>query len=111
MSLLSKLTLVIPTYNRQRYVLRNMRYWSGSMVTVHVLDGSEQAIPPQEMAELTANINYHNLPIPLLDRFRKAVGLVQTEYAALMADDEFFLPDALQACIRELEVDETLVSC
>ncbi len=111
MSRLSKLTLVIATINRQRYVLRNMRFWSGSEVTVHVLDGSEQAIPAREMAELAANVTYHHLPVPILDRFRKGADLVQTEYAALMGDDEFFVPDALQACIHELEADATLVSC
>ena len=111
MSLLAKLTLVIPTYNRQRYALRNMRYWSRSDVTVHVLDGSEQPIPAEEMAGLTANVNYHHLPISLFDRLGKAVDLVQTEYAAMLSDDEFFLPDGLQACIQELEADETYVSC
>jgi len=111
MSLLSKLTLVIPTYNRQRYVLRNMRCWSGSDLTVQVLDGSEQPIPAEEMAGLTANVNYHHLPISIFDRLRKAGDLVQTKYTALLSDDEFFLPDALQACIQELEADETFVSC
>ncbi len=111
MTLLSKLTLVIPTYNRQPYALRNMRYWSGSAVTVHVLDGSAQPIPTEEMADLGANVNYHHWPIPLLDRFARAVALVKTEYAALLGDDEFLLPDGLQACIREMEIDETLVSC
>src|SRR5574337_94950 len=98
MSLLSKLTLVIPTYNRQRYVLRNMRYWSGSTVTVHVLDGSERPIPAEEMVGLAATINYHHLPISWLNRLGKVANLVQTEYAALLGDDEFFLPNALQAC-------------
>lgn len=111
MSLLTKLTLVIPTYNRQGYVLRHMRYWSGSSVTVHVLDGGAQPIPAEEMAELAANVNYHHLPISIWDRFGKAVDLVQTEYAALLGDDEFFLAQALQACIQELEADKTLVSC
>lgn len=111
MSLLLKLTLVIPTYNRQRYVLRNMRYWSGSDVTVHVLDGSEQPIPAEEMAGLTANVNYHHLPIPLYERYGKAVDLVQTEYTAMLPDDEFFLPNGLRACIQYLEADETCVAC
>ena len=88
-----------------------MRYWSGSPVTVHVLDGSEQPIPAEEMAGLAANINYHHLPISCSERLGKAVDLVQTEYAARIGDDEFFLPDALQACIQELEADKTLVSC
>lgn len=111
MSLLSKLTLVIPTFNRPRYALRNMRYWSGSSVTVHVLDGSELAIPAEEMVELAANVNYHHLPISLFDRLKKILDLIQTEYAAMLGDDEFFLPKGLQACIQELEADETLVSC
>lgn len=111
MSGLSELTLIIPTFNRQSYVLRNMRFWSGRAVAVHVLDGSEMAIPTQAMAGITANVSYYHMPISVLDRLRKAVDLVQTEYVALMTDDEFFLPDALETCIRELEADETLVSC
>ena len=83
MSLLSKLTLVIPTYQRQRYALRNMRYWSGSEVTLHVLDGSEQPIPAEEMAGITANINYHHMPVSWIDRIEKAGNLVQTKYAAM----------------------------
>jgi len=111
MSFLSKLTLVIPTYNRQRYALRNMHYWSRTTVSVHVLDGSAQPIPAEKMAGLTANVKYHHFPISLHERFGKAVDLVQTEYAALCGDDEFFLLDALQTCIQELEADEALVSC
>ena len=113
MSLLSKLTLVIPTYNRPRYALRNMRYWSGSEVTVHVLDGGEQPIPVEEMAGLAANVNYHHMPIPMPSwaPLRKASDLVQTEYVAMLGDDELYLPDALEACIQELESDESLVAC
>jgi glycosyltransferase domain-containing protein len=111
MLLLTKLTLVIPTYNRQRYVLRNMRYWSESAVTVHVLDGSAQQIPAEEMAGLSTNVNYHHLPISILERLAKSFDLITTEYSVLCGDDEFFLPDAVQACVQELEADKTLVSC
>jgi len=88
-----------------------MRYWSGSEVTVHVMDGSEQPIPAGEMAGLAANVNYHHLPISMFDRLGKAGDLVQTEYVAMLGDDELYLPDTLQACIQELESDQTLVSC
>jgi len=110
-SLLSRLTLVIPTYKRQSYALRNMRYWSGRGSTVHVVDGSPLAIAASELRGLAGNINYHHLPVSLVERIKHSLGLINTEYAALMGDDEFFIPSALEACIRELETQAELVSC
>jgi glycosyltransferase domain-containing protein len=109
--LLSRLTLVIPTYKRQLYALRNMRYWSGRGATVHVLDGSPLAISEYELSGLAGNIHYHHLPLSLFERFKFSLGLIETEYTALMGDDEFFIPSALEACIRELESQAELVSC
>lgn len=111
MSLLSKLTLVIPTYNRQSYALRNMRYWSGSKVTVHVLDGSTDAINHDQMESLAQNIHYHHLPVSIWMRLEKANDLVKTQYVSLLADDEFFIPSAVEASILELEKDQELVAC
>ena len=111
MSLLSELTLLIPTYNRQRYALRSMRYWSGSAVTVQVLDGSARPIPSEELAGLADDVNYRHMPVSAMERLRKAVDLMQTKYVALLEDDESFIPNTLQACIRALEADATLASC
>ena len=110
-SLLSKLTLVIPTYKRQSYALRNMRYWSGRGATVHVMDGSPTPISVSELAGLAENIHYHHLPISLFERIQYSLGLIETVYTAMMGDDEFYIPSALDACIRELESQEELVSC
>jgi glycosyltransferase domain-containing protein len=110
-NLLDNLTLVVPTYNRQRYALRNMRYWSARGVTVHVMDGSSAPIAPSELTELALNIHYHHLPVSFHDRMKVAIGLVETKYSAMMCDDEFFIPSGLEACIRELEAHTDLVSC
>jgi len=110
-SLLSKLTLVMPTYKRQSYALRNMRYWSGRVATVHVMDGSPSAISASELVGLAGNIHYHYLPISLFRRIEHSLGLIETEYAAMMGDDEFYIPSALEACMRELESQVELVSC
>ena len=110
-SLLSTLTLVIPTFNRQSYVLRNMRYWSSSEVTVHVMDGSEKAINPEQIERLAPNIHYHHLPGSIWMRFEKANDLVKTQYVSLLADDDFFIPSAAEASILELEKDQELVAC
>jgi glycosyltransferase domain-containing protein len=110
-NLLLKLTLVIPTYNRQRYALRNMRYWSGRSVTVHILDGSPRPISKENLMTFGDNVNYHHLPVTLHERFEIAVELVATEYSMMLGDDEFFIPSALESCLKELEIQEDLVSC
>lgn len=111
MSLLSKLTIVIPTYNRQDYALRNMRYWSGSEATVHILDGSEKTIEHERLKDVADNIYYHHLPVSIFERLEKVHGLVKTKYVALLADDEFYIPSAIEMSISELENDPELVAC
>ena len=108
---LAKLTLVVPTYNRHSYALRNMFYWSGRSVTVHVLDGSPTPISLPELSGLAQNIHYHHLPVSIFDRLRIATELISTDYCALMGDDEFFIPSALESCIAELDLYSDLVSC
>jgi len=111
MSLLSKLTIIILTYDRPRYVLRNMGFWSATGATVHVLDGSSEAISPQQLDRFASNIHYHHMPISYWMRFAEVSSLVDTEYAALLSDDEFFVPSAVEASIRELEKNKDLVAC
>jgi len=109
MSLLSKLSIVIPTFNRPEYVMRSIRYWSDYDVTVHVLDGSQ--VPIKDLSLLESNINYHHLPISLMERLYKSIKLVDTEYSMMSADDEFFIPSALESCIEEMKNNHEIVSC
>jgi glycosyltransferase domain-containing protein len=108
---LSKLSLIIPTYNRQSYTLRNMRYWSGRKAILHVLDGSKSGINGSELKDLGHNIHYYHVPISLRKRIEYAISLIDTEYVSLLGDDEFFIPTCLQSCITELEMANGLVSC
>ena len=111
MNLLSKLTLIVPTYNRQDYVLRNMRYWSGRGPTLHILDGSVTPISTSDLSGLNENIHYHYLPISVFQRLGHSLDLVKTKYCMLMGDDDLFIPSGLEACIKQLESVEDLVSC
>jgi glycosyltransferase domain-containing protein len=108
---LSNLTIVIFTLNRQRYVLRNLALWSATEATVHVLDGSNESIDSRFLSNLASNIKYHHLPVSIWERLAKGVNLVDTKYVAFLADDEFFIPSALEASISELEADRELVAC
>lgn len=110
-SLLPRLTLVMPTLNRRAYALRSMRYWSGRGVVVHVLDGSPQPICVAELENLGQNICYHHLPFSFVERLKESLAYIETDYVALCGDDEFYIPSGLNSCISELQHDSTLVSC
>jgi len=111
MSPLADLTIVIFTYNRHRYVLRNLTRWSGTEATVHVLDGTADALSNGVLNNFTPNIKYHHLPVSIWERMARGVAMVETKYAAFLADDEFFIPSAAEASILELENNPELVAC
>ena len=108
---LQRLTLVVPTYERAKYALRNMRYWSGRGPTIHVLDGSKQPIDLNSLAAFGGNIHYHHRPEPIAKRIERAFQLIDSEYVAMLCDDEFFLPSGLKASIDELDRDREIVAC
>ena len=91
--------------------MRNMHYWAGRGVVMHVLDGSQAALMPEQLKSLDFNIHYHHLPVSMYQRFRKAIDLVETKYVALIGDDEFFIPSALVSCLDELNRKTELVAC
>ena len=106
----SRLTLFILSYNRMEYLLRQMKFWSGRNVEVHVLDGSDKPISI-ELACLKDNIHYHYLPLSASDRHKKIIDLPMTEYSAYLGDDDFFLPSALESCLSYLDHNKGVVSC
>jgi glycosyltransferase domain-containing protein len=109
--MLSKLSLVMLTYNRQRYALRNMQMWSGYDAQMYVLDGTEDPIDAKSLLELGSNIIYRHLPVSIVDRLAEAACFIKTDYVLLLADDEFFIPTALEACVDALEKDSQAVAC
>jgi len=110
-SALKKLTIVIPTYNRPKFALRNMKYWSGKNVCVRVLDGSDQEIDEKLLISLDQNIIYKHDPRSVTMRLVGVLSELDTDYVVLMGDDEFYLPSVVLSCIDELDKDKSLVSC
>jgi len=80
-----------------------MKFWSGLEPTVIILDGSENRIQEEIITSLSDNIKYYHLPISLHARLNKGLKFIQTEYAVMLNDDEFFLPSGLESCILEIE--------
>ena len=110
-AVLSKLTLVIPTFNRQNFVLRTIAYWAGKGPNVIVVDGSPSSIDQIELDKIPSNVRYIFEPSGIFDRLRTALDHVDTEFVALLADDEFFIPSALSNCLDQLIRDSELVAC
>ena len=79
-SILKKMTIVMPTYERLEFAIRNMNYWSGKQVQLLVLDGSKQKISDKELEKFSDNIKYYHLPISMAERLKFAKNLIFTEY-------------------------------
>ena len=108
---LTDITIIIPSYNRQDYALRALRYWSNKGPVVHLLDGSSAPIEESLLRSLGDNVRYTHMPEGYYERLAAACEMIDTQYSCLQGDDEFFLPTGLRACIKELELDAQLVSC
>jgi glycosyltransferase domain-containing protein len=111
MDVLKHLTIVIPTFNRQEFALRNMSYWQGTPVSVCVLDGSQKPIRRELLSQFSENISYFHLPISYVARIEYVQSKLKTRYTVLMGDDEFYLPSGLATAIAELETATDLISC
>ena len=100
---LEKLSIVIPTYGRQEFVKRQMKYWSGSTATVFIMDGSPQALLLEHGEEFASNICYIHSSSDFFSRMQQATKLIKTPYVALLGDDDLFVKSGLRECIGHLE--------
>jgi len=108
---LGRLTLVVPTYNRQEFTLRLINYWSDKGPRLIVLDGSARPIKSKTLDGLGLHIQYFHQPIGMYQRLLESLNFIQTEFVALAGDDEFYVPSAVEACIVELDNDAAMVAC
>lgn len=93
-------TLVIPTFNRPRELAALLRYLAAHDVgwPILVLDSSyEPTTIPQEIGCLTYLTETHPF-----DKFRWGLNHVTTEYCAFLADDDLYIPDALEQCVQAM---------
>jgi glycosyltransferase domain-containing protein len=110
---LSLLTVVIPSYGRQDFLLRQCVYWHGSGAVVLIVDGSPKPLGERAQHILSGlrDITYLHSPTSLKDRLKQAAKLIQTRYAVMLGDDEFFLFSGLRSAIHLLEKNHELVAC
>lgn len=108
-SQLDKLTIIIFTYNRHKYLKRTINYWLRYNVNLLILDGSNKKF---ENKCLESNkIKYIHDKSGLRTRLLSSSKYVKTEFIILSSDDEFYLPSALSNCIKFLLEKSNYVSC
>ena len=100
--LLSQLTIVIPTYNRPLALERSIEYWRDTPVTVHILDGSDEAFFADGLQAGTERIFYHSFPNDNETamenwgrRLNFGTSLMKTKFSALCCDDDVFTLNGL----------------
>lgn len=108
---LNNLTIIIPTYNRQKFVLRNIMYWNNKEPQIIVLDGSVTSINDDLISSFGKNIKYFHLPLSFSERLNFVSNIITTEYSVLLGDDDFFIPSGLSACIDVLSNNQALNCC
>ena len=109
MDSLSRLTIVIPSYCRPQYLRRQLDFWAGSDVSVLVIDGSPTALSDDIV--VPKNVSYVHDPAPFTVRMSNCVHRINTEFVAVLGDDDFFSPSGLRDCITRLDAEKGLVGC
>ena len=104
---LEKLTIVIFSYNRHKYLKRTIKYWSDYNVKLLVLDGSD--IKLEDPCLNIKNIRYIYGPKDLYGRVLSSINYIDTEFMMLACDDEFYLPSALSTCIEFLSKESSFL--
>lgn len=108
---LNDLTIVIPTYERQQFLVRQIELWKDTNSKVVILDGSTVSWLKSYKEQLPANFEYYHNPDTIEKRLHSIKGRITTRYSVLLSDDEAYIPSALQKCIDELERLPDLVAC
>lgn len=107
----ARLTLVMLTYERQDFALRLIKYWSNTVTTLIILDGSESPVKQEIIDQFGECVRYLHRPVGIHQRLKESIDLIQTEFVALVADDDFYMLSAVDACIKELDENQEMVAC
>jgi len=111
--ILKNVSLVMPTYARQDFILRQILYWYNSGVSIIILDGSVKSLPKNILDVIVTldGIQYIHSLTSFSERINMAIGYINTPYVASLCDDEFYLKGALRNLILELDSDIELSGC
>lgn len=110
---LNELTVIIPSYKRQDFLIRQIAYWGKSEAQLIIVDGSPESLSSAilDMLKTLPNIRYLHNPVDVFDRLKLAAQLIKTEFTVLQGDDEFLLKSGLSKAIQQMHSDPSLSAC
>jgi glycosyltransferase domain-containing protein len=107
--ILNKLTIVICTFNRHKYLKRTINYWAKLNVNLVILDGSDSKL--EDQCTKLKNIKYIYKKESFYKRLLESPSYINTEFMLLGCDDEFYLPSSICSCIHFLLKEPSFSSC
>lgn len=95
------LTIIIPTHNRKKLVLRNLNYLSNFNIKVIISESCDLSIYEKHSFTNSLFLDCKNLTMH--QKISKALYYVNTSYVAICADDDFISIDNLEYFLNFLE--------
>lgn len=102
------ITIIIPTYERSRYLKRALSYWLAYPVNIIVVDGSESPSIDISLFKNYRYLTYCHMPVSIEKRLAYAATILTGSYAIQISDDEFLSYDALVAAAKLLTEQNTV---
>lgn len=108
------ITIIIPTHNRYKKLLRLLQYYASHKTSpkIRVLDSGNQEQIPRDLQRDLQFIMDHKLieytrypqDIFIAKKISEGVKGISTAYSVLCADDDFIAPVGLEKCVEFLEL-------
>ena len=120
-----KVTLLIPTYNRPKYLERTLHFLKAQKTSIPIIvaDGSntDNAARNREVCKGYGDeVDYFHVPSPAdsagvlnnyCERYLRAVDRVKTGYVATCADDDLPIISSTLRCVEFLDNQPEFVAC
>ena len=110
---LRHLVVVVPSRNRQDYLVRQVAWWGDTPARLLLVDGTDEVVDGRRSDLLTGfpNVEYRHEPTDLSTRLASAGRDLDRPYAVLCGDDEFLLPAGLASAVEKLDREPELAGC
>jgi glycosyltransferase domain-containing protein len=102
------ITIIIPTYERAKYLSRALFYWLRYPVNIIVVDGSEVPSIEINAFKMYGNLTYCHMPLTIEKRLAYAASILTGKYAIQISDDEFLSYSALVTASKILDEQKNI---
>ena len=110
--MIPKCTIIIPTYNRPKYLRRILSYYNGFEENYNIIVADSSSNENKKLNKKSVLI-FSNLEIQYIDKYPSkiepshkitdALNYINTKYSVLCADDDFIIPNGINKSADFLE--------